>query len=121
MAPPALPARQKPETLDPGVRCLAIDPSSEIEGRSAIVYAGLTCGLPEPAPPRGLYRSTDGGDSFQRVPEFDALPGSPKQTRFMHCGTDGTLFVNHELGLARLDKGGLKSITPPTAAYFDEG
>jgi xyloglucan-specific exo-beta-1,4-glucanase len=121
MVPPILPAGQKPETLDPGVRCLAIDPSSRIEGRAAIVYAGLTCAFPEPDSPSGLYRSTDGGDSFQRVPEFSALPGSPEQIRFMYCGTDGTLFVNHELGLARLDKDGLKDITPPTATYFDEG
>jgi photosystem II stability/assembly factor-like uncharacterized protein len=121
LTPPILVPGQKPETLDPGVRSLAIDPSSKQEGRSAVVYAGLGCALPDANSPRGLYRSTDGGNSFKQIPEFNALPGDPKHIRFLYCGTDGVLYINHERGLARLDKSGLKDITPQAATYFDEG
>ena len=130
MSPPSLDSGQKPEVLDPGVRCLAIDPSSTGEGRSSIVYASLSGKRPAADKPgeqllsdsiQGLYRSTDGGNSFKQVPEFNALPGNPRIIFHMYCGTDGTLFVNHSAGLARLDHNGLTNVTPRTATYFVEG
>jgi photosystem II stability/assembly factor-like uncharacterized protein len=121
MMPPALAPGQKPGTLDPGVRCVAIDPAAKRDGRSAVVYASVDGDFSGPDSPCGLYRSTDGGDSFQQFRQFSALPGNPQHIRFLYCGNDGTLYVNHELGAARLDASGLKNITPAAATYFDEG
>jgi photosystem II stability/assembly factor-like uncharacterized protein len=134
MPPPPLAAGQKPDVLDPGVRCLAIDPRTKVEGRSAIVYASLEV-KSVPAKPAvgkpaetllsdavcGIYRSTDGGNSFVQLAEFNALPGHPKSVRHMACGTDGTLLASHEAGLARLDAGGWKNITPSVATAFEQG
>jgi photosystem II stability/assembly factor-like uncharacterized protein len=134
LPPPALAAGQKLDALDPGVRCVAIDPRQKIDGRSAIVYASVDGKNPPAKPPadkppeallpdtvRGVYRSTDGGNSFTQLREFNALPGNPKAIRHMACGTDGTLFVSHEAGLARLDADGWKNVTPPPASAFEQG
>ena len=134
MSPPVLLEGQKPGVLDPGVRCVAIDRTRKIEGRSAIVYASLS-GKALPAKPpadrpaerllpdavRGIYQSTDGGNTFRQLTAFNALPRNPKAIRHLDCGTDGVLFVSHEAGLARLDRNGWKDVTPPSATAFDQG
>jgi photosystem II stability/assembly factor-like uncharacterized protein len=129
MRPPALADGQKPEVLDPGVRCLAIDSRTKVAGRSAIVYASLdgknAAGKPPetllPDAVRGIYRSSDGGNTFTQLAEFGALPGHPKSIRHMDCGSDGALFVSHEAGLARLDGNAWSNITPPSAVSFEQG
>ena len=134
MMPPVLSAGQRPDALDPGVRCVAIDPKRKVEGRSATVYVSLDAKNPLDKPPpgkpaerclpdavRGIYRSTDGGGTFTQLTDFNALPGHPKSVRHMTCGSDGTLFVSHEAGLARLDAHGWKNVTPPPANGFEQG
>jgi len=134
MKAPKLADGLKPDARGAGVRCVAIDPRTKIEGRSATVYVSLETKNP-PAKPqnnkpaeallpdaiRGVYRSVDGGNTFVQLPEFGALPGHPKTIRHMACGSDGVLFVSHEAGLARLDASGWKGITPPGANAFEQG
>jgi hypothetical protein len=59
----------------------------------------------------GVYRSSDAGVTWE------LLSGSPAQPRRAALATDGTLFVSHEVGVARLDGAAWTNISPVAAKF----
>lgn len=86
-----------------GLAFAVFDASSGAVGtpiRSRIMYVGATGD--------GVYRSGDGGETWQ------LLPGGPQWPHKGVIGSDGVLVVSHRRGVAKYMNGGWTDITPHT-------
>ncbi len=86
-----------------GLAFVVFDPSSGVTGtpaRTRRMYVGATG--------EGVYRSSDGGNSWQ------LLDGAPAWPRKGVIGTDGVLVVSHRRGVAKFAAGRWTNITPRT-------
>ena len=86
-----------------GIRSVVIDGSSVVnegqqEVRSKVIYAGIHG--------NGIYRSTDGGNSFE------IMPGAPESPNHMAVTAPGTLVVTHDEGVAVYSNRLWRDITP---------
>ena len=87
-----------------GVRAVVFDPATTMSGRSATIYVGV--------PGSGIYRSTDGGNSFA------AMSGAPSAPRRMQV-VNSNLYVTHSTGVALWSGGVWKDITPSAGVGKD--
>ena len=87
-----------PALDDDGTKCVAVDGSSTVNGRSAVVYASVHG--------QGVFRSTNGGDNFS------LLVGSPATPTGMVVAA-GSLFVADDAeGLWKFDGSSWTDISP---------
>ncbi len=105
LAPPS------PSDQDTGMRCLAIDPSTTVNGRSKVVYASFL-GTSTSDGKSGIYSSSNGGDTFSQMAGFNSLPGNPTTVKSLAIAPDGTLYVAHNQGIARYAAGVWTNVTP---------
>lgn len=87
-----------------GLVFVVFDPASgKIDsGRTRVIYLGSSG--------EGVYRSGDGGETWA------LLPDGPLRPRRAALGSDGSLMVSHETGLARFSGEVWRDITPPAEA-----
>ncbi len=111
IAQATFPTSQPARDRDRGaISFVAFDPSSAAGGRSQTIYVGVF--------DRGVFRSTNGGNSFSLV------PGSPKWVERGVVAADGTFYVTYAAddrvnesarggGVSKLTRSQWSSITPP--------
>ena len=100
-----VPAEQLP--FD-GSRSVVVDTTGVLadagtpQARSATVYVSVR--------EAGIYRSTDGGDTFAQWTA--ELPGGGDYVRWLRQAADGDLYAAHETGLARYDGTAWSDVSP---------
>jgi hypothetical protein len=97
-----LPGKDRPELKGvAGLVFVLFDAGSPAasNGRTSVIYLG--------ASGEGVYQSNDGGGTWK------LLEGSPLKPRRAAVGSDHSLVVSHESGLARFANATWTSITPP--------
>ena len=87
-----------------GIRAVAIDPTSTVDGRSKTVYAGGH-GV-------GVYRSTDGGTNWSKI---SSLPNTVQSIR---VASDGTLLATSDEGLFKYKNETATNISPTSHTYY---
>ena len=88
-----------------GVRCVVFDPTSSDQGRSQIIYVGVS--------DEGVHQSTDGGKTFR------ALAGGPASPVRMAVSAQGALVVVHDAGVSRYLDGDWADVTPAGYQGFE--
>lgn len=81
-----------------GIRSIVFDPAVQSDGKSSTLYVGV--------PESGIYKSSDGGESFSLMP---ASPVHPNRMQVVN----EELFVTHSAGVSFWSGGRWHDITPP--------
>ncbi len=87
-----------------GCRNVVIAPNEKINGRSKNIYVGVF--------EKGVYVSTDGGDTFAFDEGFKPLAVEKPSIRWMRSARDGVVYAAHDTKLARRDATGWHDVTP---------
>ena len=96
---PSIPANDSDRV---GIRSVAIDTTSTIDGRSKVVYVSVS----GTAEGNGVFMSTDGGVTFK------LLKGIPSEVRRLSVSCDGVLYATTADGVYKYENGKVTDISP---------